>query len=87
MKNQSELQEITSNLLETREKSCVKDPIGFSFTLLWLEKLTRDFEANHQGWQSQSILITFDSHLKTALIEVFLVFSDVKAVMFDILKH
>ena len=65
--NQSEFLESTSNLLEAWEKSCVKSAIGFCFASFWLKNLHKTFKpiikrSNRNG------IITFNSHLKTALI-------------------
>ena len=62
--NQSQFLAITCNSLEAREKSRVHDVIGFASHWLknWRESfkpITKDSNCNH--------VITFDSHLKTAL--------------------
>ena len=64
--NQSEFLEITWNCLEAREKSRVHGAIGFGFASDWLKNWRESFEpitkrSNHNQ------VITFDSHLKTAL--------------------
>ena len=67
--NQSHFLAITCNSLEAREKSRVHGAIGFGFASHWLKNsgwresfkpITRRSNRNH--------VITFDSHLKTALI-------------------
>ena len=67
--NQSQFLAITCNSLEAREKSCVHGAIGFDFGFAshWLKNwrdsftpLTKRSNRNH--------VITFDSHLKTALL-------------------
>ena len=64
--NQSQFLAITCNLLNVREKSHVHGAIGFGFASHWLKNwckslklITRRSNHNH--------VITFDSHLKTAL--------------------
>ena len=57
------------NLLKAREKLRVQGTIGFGFTFNWLKNLGETFKpitkrSNHNR------LITFDSHLKTALCDV-----------------
>ena len=68
--NQSQLLVITCNPLKAREKSRVHVAIGFGFTSHWLKNwresskpITKRNNPNH--------VITFDSHLKTALIPNF----------------
>ena len=69
--NQSEFLAITFDWLEAREKSRVHGLIGFGFASHWLKNwresskpITRRRNRNH--------VITFDSHLKTALLKQFL---------------
>ena len=64
--NQSQLLAITYNSLEAWEKSCLHSAIGFGFASHWLKNwreslkpITKQSNRNH--------IITFDSHLKTAL--------------------
>ena len=64
--NQSQFLEITCNSPEAREKSRVHGAIGFGFASHWLKNwresskpITKRSNRNH--------IITFDSHLKTAL--------------------
>ena len=64
--NQSQFLAITCNSLKAREKSRVRGAIGFGFASHWLknwceslEPITKCSNRNH--------VITFDSHLKTAL--------------------
>ena len=63
--NQSEFQAITSNLRKTREK-IMCERYGFGFASSWLKnwreickRITKRSNRNH--------VITFNSHLKTAL--------------------
>ena len=65
--NQSQLLAITCNSLEARERSRIHGVIGFGFASHWLKKWHESFKPiikcsnpNHR--------ITFDSHLKTALL-------------------
>ena len=67
--NQSHFLAITCNSHEAREKSRVHGAIGFGFASHWLKNwreslkpITKRSNRNH--------VITFDSHLKTALILV-----------------
>ena len=55
--NQSQFLAITCNSLEARENSRVSGAIGFGFHSHWLK-----------NWRNH--VITFDSHLKTALCAV-----------------
>ena len=66
--NQSQFLTITCNSLEAPEKSRVQGAIGFGFASHWLKNwresmklITKRSNRNH--------VTTFDSHLKTALIE------------------
>ena len=65
--NQSEFLAITCNLLKAREKSRIHGAIGFGFSSHWLKNwrevfksITKRSNRNHE--------ITFDRHLKTALV-------------------
>ena len=65
--NQSQFLTITCNSLEAGEKSRVHGAIGFCFDSHWLKNWRESFKpitrrSNHNQ------LMTFDSHLKTALI-------------------
>ena len=64
--NQSQFLAITCNSLKAREKSRVHGTIGFGFDSHWLKNWRESFKpitkrSNHNH------VITFDSHLKTAL--------------------
>ena len=66
--NQSQFLAITCNSLKAREKSQVHGVIGLGFASHWLknwreslEPITKRSNRNH--------VITFDSHLKTALFQ------------------
>ena len=74
--NQSQFLAITCNSLEAREKSRVHGAIGFGFASHWL-KNWRESSKPITERSNRNHVITFDSHLKTALFRVFLVcFSD-----------
>ena len=68
--NQSQFLAITFSSVEAREKSRVHGAIGFGFASRWLKNwreslkpITKRSNRNH--------VITFDSHLKTALLGSF----------------
>ena len=65
--NQSKVLAITCNSLRVPEKSHVHSVIGFGFASRWLKNWRESFKpitkrSNHNH------VITFDSHLKTALL-------------------
>ena len=64
--NQSEFLLITSNSLKGREKSCVHGTIGFGFASHWLKNWRESFKPITKR-SNRNHVITFDSHLKTAL--------------------
>ena len=66
--NQSQFLEITSNSLETRGKSRVHGAIGFGFGFAshWLKNWRESFKPITKR-SNRNHIITFDSHLKTAL--------------------
>ena len=64
--NQSQFLAIICNSLKAWEESCVHGAIGFGFASHWLKNWREPFKpitkrSNHDH------VITFDSHLKTAL--------------------
>ena len=66
--NQSQFLAVTCNSLEAWKKSRVHGAIGFGFDSYWLKNWRESFKpitkrSNHNH------VITFDSHLKTALYE------------------
>ena len=65
--NQSQLLAITCNSLKAREKSRVHGAIGFSFPSHWLNNWRESFEPITKR-SNRNHVITFDSHLKTALL-------------------
>ena len=64
--NQSQFLEITCNTLKTREKSRVHGAIGFGFASHWLKNWRESFKPITKR-SNRNHVITFDSHLKTAL--------------------
>ena len=57
---------ITSNSLEAREQSRVHGVIGFGFASHWLKNWRHSFKPITKR-SNRNHVITFDSHLKTAL--------------------
>ena len=66
--NQSQFLAITCNMLKAREKSRVQGAIGFGFASHWLKNWRDSFKPITQHSNCNHV-ITFDSHLKTALTE------------------
>ena len=64
--NQSQFLAITCNSLEAREKSRVHGAIGFGFDSHWLKNWRESFKPITKR-SNRNHVITFDSHLKTAL--------------------
>ena len=64
--NQSEFLLITSNSLKGREKPHVHGAIGFGFASHWLKNWRESFKPITKR-SNRNHVITFDSHLKTAL--------------------
>ena len=67
--NQSQFLAITCNLPEAREISRIHGAIGFGFASHWLKNWRESFKPITKR-RNRNHVITFDSHLKTALIEV-----------------
>ena len=67
--NQSQFLAITGNSLDAREKSHVRGAIGFGFASHWLKNWRDSFKPVTKH-SNRNHVITFDSHLKTALIGV-----------------
>ena len=65
--NQSQFLAITCNSLEAREKSRVHGAIGFGVTYHWLKNWRDSFKPITKH-SNRNHVITFDSHLKTALL-------------------
>ena len=64
--SQSQFLAITCNSLEAREKSRVHGAIGFGFAPHWLKNWRESFKPITKR-SKRNHVITFDSHLKTAL--------------------
>ena len=64
--NQSEYLATTCNLLKAREESRVHGAIGFGFASNWLKNWHETFKPITKR-SNRNRVITFDSHLKTAL--------------------
>ena len=65
--NQSQFLVIISNLLKAREKSRIHGVIGFGFAPHWLKNWRESFKPIIKR-SNRNHVITFDSHLKTALV-------------------
>ena len=65
--NQSQFQAISCSLLKAQEKSRVQGWIGFGFASHWLKNWRESFKPITKRSNSNHV-ITFYSHLKTALI-------------------
>ena len=68
--NQSQFLAILCNSLQAREKSRVHGAIGFGFASHWLKNWRESFKPITKR-SNRDHVITFDSHLKTALLERF----------------
>ena len=68
--NQSQFLAITCNSLEARERSRVQGAIGFAFASHWLKNWRGSFKPITKR-SNRNHVITFDSHLKTALRRYF----------------
>ena len=64
--NQSQFLAITCDSLETQEKSCVQGAIGFGFASHWLKNWPESFKPITKH-SNRNHVLTFNSHLKTAL--------------------
>ena len=71
--NQSEFLAITCNSLKAREESRVHGAIGFGFASDWLKNWRESFKPITKR-SNRDHVITFDSHLKTALSKLKLKF-------------
>ena len=65
--NQSQFLAISCSSLESREKSRVHGAIGFGFDYNWLKNWCESFKPVTKR-SNRNHVITFDSHLKTALV-------------------
>ena len=68
--NQLQFLAISCDSLEAREKSCVRGAIGFGFDSHWLKNWRDSFKPITKC-SNRNHVITFDSHLKTALCNNF----------------
>ena len=64
--NQSQFLAITCNSFKAWEKSCVHGAIGFGFASHWLKNWRESFKPITKR-SNRNHVITFDSHLKSAL--------------------
>ena len=67
--NQSQFLAITCDSLEAREKLRVRGAIGFGFDSHWLKNWRESFKPITKR-SNRNHVISFDSHLKTALLEL-----------------
>ena len=67
--NQSQLLAIICNLPKAREESRVNGAIGFGFACHWLKNWRESFKPITKR-SNRDHVITFDSHLKTALLQL-----------------
>ena len=67
--DQSQFLAITCNSLEAREKSRVHGAVGFRFASHWLKNWCESFKPITKR-SNRNHVITFESHLKTALIQL-----------------
>ena len=65
--NQSQFRAITCNSLKERQKSRVHGAIGFGFASHWLKNRRGSLKPITKH-SNRYYVITFDSHLKTALV-------------------
>ena len=82
--NQSEFLAITCNSLEAQEKSRVHGAIGFGFASHWLKNWRESFKPITKR-SNRNHVITFSSHLKTAL-SISIKFLDCQFVSYQILS-
>ena len=68
--NLSQFLAITCNLLEARGKSRVHGAIGFGFDSHWLKNWRKSFKPITKR-SIRNHVITFDSHLNTALYDLY----------------
>ena len=83
--NQSQFLEITCNSLEAREKSSVQGGIGFVFASHWLKNWRESFKPITKR-SNRNHVISFDSHLKTALSTLFIIVIVSPLVMSSLLR-
>ena len=71
--NQSKFLAVTCNSLKAREKSRVHSAIGFGFASHWLKNWRESFKPITKR-SNRNHVITFDSHLKTALCIIYVLY-------------
>ena len=76
--SQSQFLAITCNSLEAREKSRVHGAIGFGFASHWFKNWRESFKPITKR-SKRNHVITFDSHLKTALTTHWIIKPNVRA--------
>ena len=69
--NQSQFLGITRDSLKAREKSRIHGAIGFGFASHWLKIWRESFKPITKR-SNRNHVITFDSHLKTAQLQLFI---------------
>ena len=80
--SQSQSLAITCNSLKGREKSRVHGAIGFGFASHWLKNWRESFKPITKR-SNRNHVITFDSHLKTALRRVTIVILRIRKFTFS----
>ena len=83
--NQSQFLAITCNSLEAREKSRVRGGIGFVFASHWLKNWRESFKPITKR-SNRNHVISFESHLKTALSTLFIIVIVSPLVMSSLLR-
>ena len=74
--NQSQFLAISCNSLEARKKSRLHSAIGFAFDSRWLKNWRESFKPINER-SNRNHVITCDSHLKTALPEIWITSSSI----------
>ena len=77
--NQSQLLAITCNSLKAREKSCVHGVNGFGFTFHFLKNWHKSLKPITKR-NNHNHVITFSSHLKTALIVAIIITLSIRVI-------
>ena len=75
--NQSEFEANTCNRRQVRENACEQGTIGFGFTSYWLRKWREFYQpiTERSNAKPKQKHITFDTQLKTALINLLYMYS------------
>jgi len=81
--NQSQFIAITCKSLKAREKSRVHGVIGFGFASCWLKNWRESYEPVIKR-SNRNCVITFNSHLKIALILIFRILITLQGVLYCI---